>query len=83
MDEVLVVGGGARIRFMNELYRRRTGLPVTVGSPEATALGNAVVQGIALGWFENLDVARRWLAVGAERLEGEVRATSARRGGKP
>ena len=82
MGEVLVVGGGARIRFMNELYRRRTGLPVSVGSPEATALGNAVVQGIALGWFESLYAAREWLSVGAERLQGEVGATSARRGGE-
>ena len=68
VDELLVVGGTARIRLMNELYGRHTGLPVTVGSPEATALGNAVVQGLALGHFESLDAARRWLATGSERL---------------
>ena len=68
VDELLVVGGGARIRLMNELYGRHAGVPVTVGSPEATALGNAVVQGLALGQFEHLEDARRWLAVGAERL---------------
>ena len=68
VDELLVVGGGARIRLMNELYGRHAGVPVTVGSPEATALGNAVVQGLALGRFERLDDARRWLATGAERL---------------
>ncbi len=66
--ELLVVGGAARIRLMNELYGRHTGVPVTVGSPEATALGNAVVQGLALGRFESLQDARRWLAIGAERL---------------
>jgi len=66
--ELLVVGGAARIRLMNELYGRHTGVPVTVGSPEATALGNAVVQGLALGRFERLEDARRWLAIGAERL---------------
>ncbi|HEY7070790.1 MAG TPA: FGGY-family carbohydrate kinase [Acidimicrobiales bacterium] len=68
VDELLVVGGGARIRLMNELLGRHAGVPVTVGSPEATALGNAVVQGLALGRFERLEDARRWLAIGAERL---------------
>ena len=68
IDELLVVGGAARIRLMNELYGRHAGVPVTVGSPEATALGNAVVQGLALGQFERLEDARRWLAIGAERL---------------
>ena len=68
VDELLVVGGAARIRLMNELYGRHAGVPVTVGSPEATALGNAVVQGLALGQFERLEDARRWLAIGAERL---------------
>jgi rhamnulokinase len=68
VDELLVVGGAARIRLMNELYGRHAGVPVTVGSPEATALGNAAVQGLALGQFERLEEARRWLAFGAERL---------------
>ena len=68
VDELLVVGGAARIRLMNELYGGHAGVPVTVGSPEATALGNAVVQGLALGRFERLEDARRWLAIGAERL---------------
>jgi rhamnulokinase len=66
--ELLVVGGAARIRLMNQLYGRHTGVPVTVGSPEATALGNAVVQGLALGRFEGLQDARRWLATGADRV---------------
>jgi rhamnulokinase len=66
--ELQVVGGAARIRLMNELYGRHAGVPVTVGSPEATALGNAVVQGLALGRFDGLRGARRWLAAGAERV---------------
>jgi rhamnulokinase len=68
IEELLVVGGGARIRFMNELYARHTGLSVTVGSPEAAALGNAVVQGIALGRFDDIHDARGWLAGGGERV---------------
>jgi rhamnulokinase len=46
---VHVFGGGGR----SALYRRRlaetTGLPVIPGPVEATALGNALVQGMALG----------------------------------
>lgn len=68
VDELFIVGGGAQIHLMNELLAGHTGLPVTIGSPEATALGNAVVQGLALGRFESLTEARSWLAGGAERL---------------
>lgn len=67
--ELFVVGGAARIGFMNQLYARHTGASVIVGSPEATALGNAVVQGVALGRFDDLEDARRWLEHGAERVE--------------
>lgn len=62
IEELLVVGGGARVSLMNDLLRRHTGLRVTVGSPEASALGNALVQGIALGRFKGLDEARQWAA---------------------
>lgn len=68
VEELFIVGGGARIRLLNELLAGQTGLPVTIGSPEATALGNAVVQGLALGRFESLTAARTWLGMGAERL---------------
>ena len=61
IDEVFVVGGGTRLTFMNDLLARRTGLPVRVGASEATALGNAVVQGMALGHFDTLDQGRQWL----------------------
>jgi rhamnulokinase len=60
MEELFVVGGGSRMRLLNDLLRRHTGLPVTVGSPEASSLGNALMQGIALGRFRDLDEARRW-----------------------
>lgn len=65
VDELQVIGGGVRMAFMNELFATHTGLPVRVGSPEATALGNALVQGVALGVFDDLDAARTRL--GEER----------------
>ena len=61
MTQVAVVGGGARVPLLHQLLAARTGLRVVRGSPEATALGNAVAQGIALGRFDDIDDARRWL----------------------
>lgn len=61
MSQVAVVGGGARVPLLHQLLGTRTGLRVVRGSPEATALGNAVVQGIALGRFDGIEDARDWL----------------------
>jgi rhamnulokinase len=61
MERISVVGGGSRVELLNELLGERTGLSVVRGSPEATALGNAVAQGVALGRFESHADGRRWL----------------------
>jgi rhamnulokinase len=67
-QRLAVVGGGARAGMFHELLARQTGLPVVAGSPEATALGNAVVQGIALGRFDGLPAARSWLEPTGSRM---------------
>lgn len=68
MDRVCVVGGSAHVGLLNELIERHTGLPVVVGAPEATALGNAVAQGLGIGHFGTLEEARTWLeATGTAR----------------
>lgn len=59
--EVAIVGGGVHVSLLHRMIGRHTGLPVVVGSPEATALGNAIVQGVALGHFSDLAEARDWL----------------------
>jgi rhamnulokinase len=46
--EVCVIGGGAQNDVLNRLIGDASGLPVHVGPVEATALGNALVQGRAL-----------------------------------
>jgi rhamnulokinase len=56
--EIVVVGGGSRNRLLNRLIEDACGVPVRVGSAEATVLGNGIVQGMGLGRFESLDEAR-------------------------
>ena len=60
-DEVVVVGGGVKNEPLNGLIEEVTGLPVRRGPAEATALGNALIQGLNLGRFETLEEARRWI----------------------
>ncbi|MGH8872107.1 MAG: rhamnulokinase [Acidimicrobiia bacterium] len=64
MSQVAVVGGGARVPLLRRMLGERTGLEVVRGSAEATALGNAIVQGIAIGRFDDIGEARDWLGVG-------------------
>lgn len=61
LSRLALVGGGSRIRLFSELLAKRSGLDVVVGSAEATALGNALVQGIAIGRFADLAEGRAWL----------------------
>jgi len=60
VDEVAVVGGGAASSLVLERLAAHLGTPVVPGATEATALGNALLQGIAVGRFRDLAEARRW-----------------------
>jgi rhamnulokinase len=60
--EVVVFGGGSRSELYRQAVARHAGLPVVTGPVEATALGNALVQGIALGIYADLADARSCLA---------------------
>ncbi len=53
-----IVGGGSSNALLNQFTANITGKPVYAGPAEATALGNAMVQYIALGEFASLDEAR-------------------------
>ncbi len=61
-SEICIVGGGSRNWLLNRLIEEASGVSVRAGPSEATALGNALVQGIALGRFRGLDDAREALA---------------------
>jgi len=62
VTDVAVFGGGGRSGLYRRALAERTGLPVAPGPVEATALGNALVQGVALGCYADLAAARARLA---------------------
>ena len=39
-----IIGGGAQNSYLNSLTEQAVGVPVLVGSTEATAIGNIMVQ---------------------------------------
>jgi rhamnulokinase len=54
-----IVGGGAQNQLLNRLTAEATGCEIVVGPIEATAVGNALVQGMALGAINNPNEARK------------------------
>ena len=63
-DDIVLFGGAARMTLLRERLAALTARPVRTGAAEAAALGNAVVQGIALGVYDSLDTARHAIAGG-------------------
>ncbi len=57
-----IVGGGCQDKHLNELTASATGLEVFAGPVEGTAIGNLIVQMIALGEFPDLAAARKAIA---------------------
>lgn len=54
-----IVGGGSRSNLLNQLAADATGLPVITGPVEATAIGNILIQALALGHLESAGHLRR------------------------
>ena len=48
-SRVVIVGGGSANTLLNQLTADRTGLPVSAGPQEATAIGNALILARAVG----------------------------------
>jgi rhamnulokinase len=63
---VHVTGGGGRHVLLSQLTADATGLPVHCGPVEATALGNAAVQLVALGELDGVDDIRAALGRSAD-----------------
>jgi rhamnulokinase len=53
METLHLVGGGGRNGLLNQLTADATGLRVVVGPVEATAIGNLLIQALALGHLES------------------------------
>lgn len=61
-DVLHLMGGGTKDGFLCELTAQSLGIPVIAGPIEATALGNIVLQLIALGEIKSIDEGRRIIA---------------------
>jgi rhamnulokinase len=53
-----IVGGGSQSRFFNQCIADATGREVFAGPVEATAVGNVLLQAVALGHLESLQALR-------------------------
>lgn len=62
IDVVHIGGGGTQNHLLNQMAANATGLPVVTGPIEATVIGNALVQLIALGEIGDLRQARHIVA---------------------
>ena len=58
MTDVRLFGGGAQVPLLGRRLEEVAGIPVRTGPVEAAALGNALVQGIGLGIYQDLAEAR-------------------------
>lgn len=56
--EIYILGGGCKNRYLNQLTADYTGCRVLAGPSEATAIGNVLVQLIAMGVIKDLNEAR-------------------------
>lgn len=57
-DTIYIVGGGSNATYLNDLTAQYTGKKVVVGPSEATAIGNALTQMIAVGKVKDTRDAR-------------------------
>jgi len=58
---VHIVGGGSKNEFLNQATSNSSGLPVQAGPVEATAIGNLLVQAIAVKRFPSLAKGREYI----------------------
>lgn len=59
LEVIHIIGGGSQNDLLCQLTADATGLPVIAGPVEATAIGNALVQAISLGYLDSLSDGRK------------------------
>ncbi len=62
INKVHIIGGGCQDKLLCQITADATGLPVFAGPCEGTAVGNLIVQAIALGHIKDLTEARKIVA---------------------
>jgi rhamnulokinase len=58
VESINIVGGGGRNKLLNQMAADVTGRTVTAGPFEATAIGNVLMQALALGDIASLEEGR-------------------------
>ena len=58
IERLRIVGGGSKDATLNQLTANAVKIPVLAGPTECAALGNILVQAIALGHLESHEAAR-------------------------
>ncbi len=69
VDELYIIGGGCQNEYLCRLTAEALGRPVYAGPSEATALGNILVQAIAMGEISGLPEGRRMIAENYEVIK--------------
>jgi rhamnulokinase len=72
-----ITGGGIQNLLLNQMAADSTGLPTTAGPIEGAALGNALMQAVALGEIKGLDEARGVVRASVETKVYEPKRTAA------
>ncbi len=75
-DVLHIVGGGGKNSLLSQMTADATARQVVVGPYEATAMGNALVQAMALGQVRDLSHLRRIVGASSELLVYEPRPGS-------
>ena len=77
VDTLHIIGGGSRNALLNQMTANATGRPVIAGPAEATAIGNAIIQLIAIGELSGVAQARALLGQSEELRAFEPRNSPA------
>ncbi|MDP8225864.1 MAG: rhamnulokinase [Candidatus Lernaella stagnicola] len=77
VNRIHVIGGGCQNELLCQFTADATGLPVTAGPVEATAIGNLLVQAMAMGEVESLTELRRVVRESFEMREYAPREPAA------
>ena len=73
VERLHVVGGGSKNELLNQFTADACNVPVIAGPAEATAIGNVLVQALALGHLPSLAVGRELVGRSFETVRHEPR----------